>query len=108
MRTVPYAGPYPSVHRRARRSARDSTPVHTLIQLTDIHMVPDRARLAGGLDPYPGLVASLTAVEGSGLRPSALLCTGDLVENGDAASYRRFRAVVEPVAARIGARLAPS
>jgi 3',5'-cyclic AMP phosphodiesterase CpdA len=79
------------------------TPVHTLIQFTDTHLVPDGARLAGDHDPFPGLAAALAVVEHSGLRPSALLFTGDLVENGDAASYRRFRELVEPAAARIGA-----
>lgn len=80
-----------------------STPRHTLIQITDTHLVPDGGRLAGDHDPFPGLVAALAAVEHSGVRPAALLFTGDLVEDGDAASYRRFRALVEPVAARIGA-----
>jgi Icc protein len=79
------------------------TPVHTLIQFTDTHLVPEGARLAADHDPFPGLAAALATVEGSGLRPSALLFTGDIVEGGDAASYRRFRALVEPVGARIGA-----
>ncbi|WP_300008448.1 metallophosphoesterase [Pseudonocardia sp.] len=79
-----------------------ATPDHTLIQFTDTHLVPEDARLAGGHDPLPGLAAALGVVEDSGLRPAALLFTGDLVEGGDAASYRRFRALVEPAAARIG------
>lgn len=79
-----------------------STPAHTLIQITDTHIVPDGFLLSGTLDPHAGLAASLAAVERSGLRPAALVFTGDLVDGGDAASYARLRTLVEPVAARIG------
>lgn len=97
-----------SIRPRPFTGARDdravtSAPAHTLIQITDTHIVPDDVLLAGGLDPHTGLAASLAAVERSGLRPGALVFTGDLVDGGDAASYDRLRALIEPAAARIGA-----
>lgn len=47
----------------------------------------------------------LAAVEASGVRPSAVLVTGDLTDTGDPHAYVRLRAAVEPVAARMGASL---
>lgn len=67
-------------------------PAYTLLQITDLHLLPDGEHLHGGLDPFAGLDAALRAVERSGLRPDALLLTGDLTDRGDAASYRRLRA----------------
>lgn len=78
-------------------------PSHTLIQLSDTHFLahdhPDRER------PERRLGDVLAAVEASGVRPSAVLVTGDLTDTGDPDAYVRLRAAVEPVAARMGASL---
>jgi 3',5'-cyclic-AMP phosphodiesterase len=70
----------------------------TLVQITDVHLVPEGARLAGGLDPAPPLAAALEAVAAAGTDVAALLLTGDLADGGDAASYARLRRMLEPVA----------
>jgi 3',5'-cyclic AMP phosphodiesterase CpdA len=48
------------------------------------------------------LTRTLAAIEVSELRPAALLFTGDLTEAGAPEAYQRLRALVEPVAARMG------
>jgi 3',5'-cyclic AMP phosphodiesterase CpdA len=76
---------------------------HTLVQLTDLHLVPEGRLLRDRLDTFDVLARTLAAVERSELRPAALLFTGDLTEAGEPGAYQRLRALVEPVAARIGA-----
>jgi Icc protein len=78
-------------------------PTHTLIQITDLHIGPHGPREGGGIDTHPVVANALQVVEGSGLRPAALVLTGDLADHGSAQEYRRLRELVEPVAERIGA-----
>jgi 3',5'-cyclic AMP phosphodiesterase CpdA len=80
-------------------------PTHTLVQITDPHLVPEGALLRGRVDAGAGFARTLAVVEESGIRPDALVFTGDLVDAGDEASYRRFRAMVDPVAERLGAEV---
>jgi 3',5'-cyclic-AMP phosphodiesterase len=70
----------------------------TIVQVTDLHLVPEGARLADGIDPVPPLLAALDAVAAAGADVAALLVTGDLVDAGDAASYRRLRGIMAGVA----------
>ena len=69
----------------------------TLVQITDVHLVPEGEVLASGLDPAPPLAAALEAVAAAGVEVGALLLTGDLTDRGDAASYARLRRMLEPV-----------
>jgi predicted phosphodiesterase len=78
-------------------------PDHTLIQITDLHLVGDGAYLRDDIDTSDSLARVLAAVEESGVRPAALLFTGDLADAGEPDAYARLRALVEPVAARLGA-----
>lgn len=41
----------------------------------------------------------------SGLRPDAIVFTGDLADKGEPAAYRKLRGLVEPFAAQLGAEL---
>ena len=74
----------------------------TIVQITDLHVVPEGTLLPGDLDPVPPLVAVLDALLTAGDRIAAVLFTGDLVDRGDPASYRRLRGIVEPVIERLG------
>lgn len=78
-------------------------PRHTLVHLTDLHLLPEGQLLRDRLDTFDVLARTLAAIEQSELRPAALLFTGDLTEAGDPDAYQRLRALVEPVAARMGA-----
>jgi 3',5'-cyclic-AMP phosphodiesterase len=77
-------------------------PTHTLIQLTDLHVDAPGAPSGYGVDTIDVVERALRAVEGAAARPAALVFTGDLTEHGHPDEYRRLRAVVEPVAARLG------
>jgi Icc protein len=72
-------------------------PVHTLIQITDLHLVPEGTLLRGRVDTAAPFERALAAVAASGVTPDALLLTGDLADAGDAPTYRRLRALVEPL-----------
>jgi 3',5'-cyclic-AMP phosphodiesterase len=69
----------------------------TLVQITDVHLVPEGAMLATGLDPASPLAAALDAAAAAGVEVGALLLTGDLADRGDAATYARLRRMLEPV-----------
>lgn len=79
------------------------TPEYTLIQFSDVHVVPEGELLHGSVDSLANIQRALELVERSAVAPAALLFTGDLADGGQLAAYQRLRAVVEPAAARIGA-----
>ena len=76
-----------------------------LVQLTDLHIVAEDDELPHGVDTAALLELALRAVEDAAIRPAALVLTGDLTDHGRPAQYHRLRAIVEPAAARLGARL---
>jgi Icc protein len=87
-----------------------SGPTHTLIQLTDLHLVAEGDALPGGVDTAALLHRALQAVAvagpgSDGPGPSALVLSGDLTEHGRPDEYRRLRAIVEPAAQRLGVAL---
>jgi 3',5'-cyclic AMP phosphodiesterase CpdA len=73
------------------------TPVRTVIQLSDPHLHAAET----GADER--LALALETVRISGVRPAAILVTGDLSDDGSAESYARLRAAVTPVADALGA-----
>jgi 3',5'-cyclic AMP phosphodiesterase CpdA len=80
-------------------------PAHTLVQLTDLHLVAEGDDLPGGVDTAAVLESALQTIAGAGIAPAALVLTGDLTEHGRPEEYRRLRAIVEPAAARLGVPL---
>ncbi|TQJ32519.1 phosphodiesterase [Microbacterium sp. SLBN-146] len=75
----------------------------TIVHLSDTHLLGGDARLSGTIDTAANLARTLETVERTGLRPDALVFTGDLTDLGEPEAYRALRAAVEPVAARLGA-----
>lgn len=78
-------------------------PRHTLVQFSDVHIVPEGELLMGTLDTLDQMESALTAVENADLDPLALVFTGDLADTGDVRAYRRLRTLVDAAAQRIGA-----
>jgi len=76
---------------------------HVIVHLSDTHLLGGGAALGGRFDVEQNLRATLAAVERTGVRPDALVFTGDLTDLGEPDAYRRLREAVEPVAARLGA-----
>jgi Icc protein len=70
-----------------------------LAVLSDTHLTADPTSA-------DTLRAALAVVE-AGARPDALLLPGDLAADGDPEAYRLLRAVVDPVAARLGVPVVP-
>ncbi|ALX66151.1 metallophosphoesterase [Microbacterium sp. XT11] len=74
-------------------------PSHTFVHISDTHLPGERSPLYGsGADADSNLSLLLSRLVSSGLRPDALLMTGDLTDRGDASAYRRLRALIEPAA----------
>ncbi|MDH5131836.1 MULTISPECIES: metallophosphoesterase [unclassified Microbacterium] len=78
-------------------------PSHTFVHISDTHLPGERSPLYGsGADADANLAEMLDRLVASGLRPDALLFTGDLTDRGDAAAYGRLRELVTPAAASLG------
>lgn len=84
------------------RVAEYSRPDHVLLHLTDSHLIAGDGRLYGAVDADAHLRRLLERIEAARITPSALVFTGDLVDAGEPAAYRKLRALVEPFAARLG------
>ncbi len=78
-------------------------PSHTFVHISDTHLPGERSPLYGsGADADANLAEMLDRLVSSGLRPDALLFTGDLTDRGDAAAYKRLRELVTPAADALG------
>ena len=75
----------------------------TIVHVSDTHLLAGNAPLGGRYDTEANLAETLRAVEALGIRPDAIVFTGDLTDLGEPDAYRRLRAAVEPVAERLGA-----
>jgi len=82
---------------------RYAPPTHTIVHLSDPHLLAGGARLADRFDVGETLGRTLDAIERAVERPDAIVVTGDLADLGEPEAYRRLRAAVEPVAERLGA-----
>jgi 3',5'-cyclic-AMP phosphodiesterase len=84
------------------RVAEYPRPDHVLLHLSDAHLIAGEERLYGAVDADTRLRRLLDRIEAARIIPSALVFTGDLVDTGEPAAYRKLRAMVEPFAARLG------
>ncbi|MHC2999436.1 phosphodiesterase [Microbacterium sp. HJ5] len=87
------------------RTAEYPAPERILLHLSDTHLRAGGARLFDLVDAAEHLAQTLSVIEASGVRPNAVVFTGDLADLGERDAYADLRALVEPFAARIGARL---
>ncbi|SDH39507.1 phosphodiesterase [Microbacterium pygmaeum] len=75
----------------------------TIVHLSDTHLLAGDVQLGGRYDTAANLRRTLESVEDLGIRPDALVFTGDLTDLGEPDAYSSLRAAVEPVAERLGA-----
>ncbi|MFE1665982.1 phosphodiesterase [Microbacterium sp. P02] len=75
----------------------------TIVHLSDTHLMGGNRPLGERYDTAGNLARALAAVERSGVRPDAIVFTGDLTDLGEPEAYRALRAQVEPFAVRLGA-----
>jgi Icc protein len=78
---------------------------HVIAHISDTHFLAEGVQLYGAVNTEHNLTRALEQLEASGIRPEALVFTGDLADLGQPDAYRRLRAMVEPVAERLGARV---
>ncbi|OBI54585.1 phosphodiesterase [Mycobacterium sp. E787] len=86
------------------RAAEHPRPDYVLLHISDTHLISDRS-LYGAVDADGKLSELLEQLKGSGVRPDAIVFTGDLADAGELQAYQKLRAVVEPFAAQLGAEL---
>jgi predicted MPP superfamily phosphohydrolase len=79
--------------------------MRTLVHLSDTHILPTDADRLQGVDTLQNVRDILQVVEDSGLRPDALIVSGDLANSGEIDSYRRLRAELEPAIRRLESQL---
>lgn len=85
--------------------AEHPRPRHFILHMSDTHFLGDPGQLHGAVDSEGRFRELFTQVEASGARPEAIVFTGDLADKGEADAYARLRSIVEPAAARLGARV---
>jgi 3',5'-cyclic AMP phosphodiesterase CpdA len=79
-------------------------PTHVVAHLSDPHLLADRLQY-GVIDTAAHLERTLRRLLRVPTPPQALVFTGDLADRAEPAAYERLRAIVEPVAAELGAEV---
>ena len=74
-----------------------------LVHLSDTHFLADGAALYDAVDTDHSVRHAFEQLYRSGIRPDAIILTGDVADRGEADAYRRIRGIVETAAARWGA-----
>ncbi|MDJ0338052.1 phosphodiesterase [Cryobacterium sp. PH31-O1] len=87
------------------RTAEYPRPDHFLLHLSDTHLLAGGSKLYGSVTAETHLAGLFAEVEASGVRPQAIVFTGDLADKGEPGAYELLREIVEPAAARLGARV---
>lgn len=85
--------------------AEHPRPRHFILHLSDTHFLGDPGHLHGTVDSEARLRELFEQVAASGIRPEAIVFTGDLADKGEVDAYARLRAIVEPAAELLGAQL---
>lgn len=80
-------------------------PSVTVAHLTDLHLTGDGGPLHGAVDSDRALTSAIARLEASGMRPDAVVLSGDLADRGDRTAYERLRAIVTEPIRRMGAQL---
>ena len=85
------------------RTAEYPAPDRILLHLSDTHLRSGDSPLFDRIDSEARLTRALEAIETSGIRPDALVFTGDLADLGEHDAYVAIRDLVEPFARRLEA-----
>jgi len=84
------------------RQAEHARPDHFLIHISDTHLLGHGGLLYGSVDSEAHLRELFDELAASRGRPEAIVFTGDLADHGESDAYSRIRAIVDPVADRLG------
>lgn len=86
------------------RAAEHPRPDYVLLHISDTHLI-SAGSLYGALDADGRLGDLIGQLIRSGMRPDAIVFTGDLADAGEPAAYRKLRAMVKPFAAELDAEV---
>ncbi len=87
------------------RTAEHPRPQHFILHMSDTHLLGNSDPLYGAVDSEQRLRDVFADLEASGARPDAIVFTGDLADKGEPGAYAKLRAIVDPAASRLGARV---
>lgn len=85
--------------------AEHPRPRHFLLHLSDPHLMGGPEPLYGAIDSESRLAQLFQEVQASGVRPEAVIFTGDLADKGEPEAYAKLRAIVDPACEAMGARV---
>lgn len=85
------------------RTAEYPRPNHFILHLSDTHLLAN-GELYDRVDSEAKLRKVFEDLERSGVRPDALIFTGDLADKGEPVAYGKLRSIIDPVARRLGAQ----
>ena len=80
-------------------------PVHVIAHVSDTHLLGGSRPLYGAVDTDATVARAFAQLERSGMRPEAIVITGDLTDLGEPDAYERLKGLVEPAAERLGSRV---
>jgi Icc protein len=80
-------------------------PAHVIAHISDTHLLARNRKLYGAAETEANLTQALEQLERSGIRPEAIVFTGDLADLGEPEAYESLKAIVEPAAERLGATI---
>ncbi|MFT4028673.1 MAG: phosphodiesterase [Protaetiibacter sp.] len=80
-------------------------PIHVIAHLSDTHLLDGGRALYGAVDTDATVARAFAQLERSGMRPEAIVITGDLTDLGEPDAYLRLKRLVEPAAERMGSRV---
>lgn len=87
------------------RVAEYPRPKHFLLHFSDTHLIAGEGDLYGDVNADTLLTQIFTELEASGARPEAMIFTGDIADTGEVDAYKRIKAMVDPVAEKLGAEV---
>ena len=85
--------------------AEHPRPGYVLLHLSDPHLLGGPEPLYGAVDSEARLRQAFAEVRASGIRPDAVIFTGDLADQGEPLAYAKLRGIVEPACRAMGARV---
>lgn len=77
-------------------------PTHTILHLSDTHLVNERRPLYGAIDTDATLTTMLDRLRAADTQLDAIVLTGDLADAGAGDAYVRLRELIEPFAKERG------
>ena len=80
-------------------------PGHVVVHISDTHLLGGGKLLYGDVPSDQHVVLAMKQLEESGIRPEAIVFTGDLADLGEPEAYERLKSIVEPAAERLGAQI---